>query len=99
MRPSLPSLLASAASHGRGSLTRASPSALLPPVPLYRRILRAHRKHLPREMRVLGDQYVKAEFRAHRDVDNPVHLVSLRDGLPLSPPPFFGGGDRACERW
>jgi hypothetical protein len=50
--------------------------ALLPPIYLYRRLLRAHRKHLPAEMRVLGDEYVKAEFRAHRDVENPVHLVS-----------------------
>ena len=49
---------------------------LLPPIPLYRRLLRAHRKHLPPEMRLLGDEYVKAEFRAHRDVENPVHLVS-----------------------
>lgn len=49
--------------------------ALLPPIPLYRRLLRAHRKHLPTEMRVLGDEYIKAEFRAHRKVDNPAHLV------------------------
>lgn len=49
--------------------------ALLPPIPLYRRLLRAHRKFLPKEMRLLGDEYVKAEFRAHRDVENPVHLV------------------------
>ena len=50
--------------------------ALLPPMPLYRRLLRAHRKHLPSEMRLLGDEYIKAEFRAHRDVDNPAHLVN-----------------------
>jgi hypothetical protein len=30
-------------------------------------------------MRVLGDEYVKAEFRAHRDVENPVHLVWLSE--------------------
>jgi len=52
------------------------PHALLPPIPLYRRLLRGHRKHLPPEMRVLGDEYVKAEFRAHRGVDNPIHIVS-----------------------
>lgn len=51
--------------------------ALLPPIPLYRRLLRAHRKFLPGEMRLLGDEYVKAEFRAHREVDNPIHLVSF----------------------
>lgn len=54
---------------------RAVPPALLPPIPLFRRILRGHRKFLPSEMRVLGDQYVKSEFRAHRDVENPMHIV------------------------
>ncbi|KAF2207400.1 hypothetical protein CERZMDRAFT_11607, partial [Cercospora zeae-maydis SCOH1-5] len=53
------------------------PPALLPPIPLYRRILRTHRKHLPQEMRVLGDEYVKAEFRAHQKIDNPVHIVGF----------------------
>ncbi|KAI8279406.1 Succinate dehydrogenase assembly factor 3 [Colletotrichum sp. SAR11_57] len=52
-----------------------TPMALLPPIPLYRRLLRAHRKYLPTEMRLLGDDYIKAEFRAHRTVDNPAHLV------------------------
>jgi len=52
-----------------------APMAILPPIPLYRRLLRAHRKHLPTEMRLLGDEYIKAEFRAHRNVDNPAHLV------------------------
>ena len=56
---------------------RPAPMALLPPIPLYRRLLRAHRKHLPAEMRLLGDEYVKSEFRAHREVDNPMHIVSL----------------------
>lgn len=51
--------------------------ALLPPILLYRRLLRAHRKYLPAEMRVLGDQYVKAEFRAHQKIDNPVHIVGF----------------------
>ncbi|KAK8201595.1 hypothetical protein M8818_005849 [Zalaria obscura] len=51
--------------------------ALLPPIPLYRRILRSHRKHLPSEMRVLGDEYVKSEFRAHRNIDNPVHIIGF----------------------
>jgi hypothetical protein len=26
-------------------------------------------------MRILGDSYVKNEFRAHRDVENPLHIV------------------------
>ncbi|KAF2459260.1 hypothetical protein BDY21DRAFT_187325 [Lineolata rhizophorae] len=50
--------------------------ALLPPIPLYRRLLRAHRK-LPPEMRLLGDEYVKSEFRAHRNVENPIHIVGF----------------------
>jgi hypothetical protein len=26
-------------------------------------------------MRLLGDEYIKAEFRAHKNVDNPAHMV------------------------
>ena len=59
MRPSL-LRLASAANTQRG--LKPNPMALLPPIPLYRRLLRAHRKHLPAEMRLLGDEYIKAEF-------------------------------------
>lgn len=73
MRASL-RLLASAMPTTKGMSP--GPMALLPPVYLYRRLLRAHRKHLPSEMRLLGDEYIKAEFRAHREVENPVHLVS-----------------------
>lgn len=69
-------LLATATDLGTNQGFKAAPMALLPPIPLYRRLLRAHRKHLPREMRLLGDEYVKSEFRAHRDVENPVHIVS-----------------------
>ena len=57
-----------------------APSALLPPIPLYRTILRTHRKRLNVEQRVLGDMYVKAEFRAHRDIDNPVQIVGTSPG-------------------
>ena len=28
-------------------------------------------------MRLLGDEYIKSEFRAHRDVENPMHIVRL----------------------
>ena len=52
-----------------------APLALLPPIPLYRRLLRAHRKHLDPQMRLLGDEYIKSEYRAHRDVENPMHIV------------------------
>jgi hypothetical protein len=58
--------------------------ALLPPIPLYRTLLRTHRKKLPVEQRLLGDMYVKAEFRAHRDIDNPVQIVSTPLCLQLS---------------
>lgn len=69
-------LMAMPTSAGTGKGFRPAPLALLPPIPLYRRLLRAHRKHLSREMRLLGDEYIKSEFRAHRDVENPVHIVS-----------------------
>lgn len=74
MRPTL-RLLATPTSLRRG--LKPEPTALLPPIPLYRRLLRAHRKHLPAEMRVLGDEYVKSEFRAHQKIDNPVHIVGF----------------------
>lgn len=35
-------------------------------ISLYRSILRAHKKHLPKQMRDLGDAYVKSEFRLHK---------------------------------
>ncbi|KAL7628588.1 hypothetical protein AAE478_000103 [Parahypoxylon ruwenzoriense] len=73
MRPSW-RLLATAMT---GNGLRPAPMALLPPIPLYRRLFRAHRKHLPPEMRLLGDEYIKAEFRAHRNVDNPAHLIGF----------------------
>ena len=74
MRPAL-RLLATPSRITRGS--KPEPMALLPPILLYRRLLCAHRKHLPAEMRVLGDQYVKSEFRAHQKIDNPVHIVGF----------------------
>ncbi|KAH9917028.1 ACN9-domain-containing protein [Fomitopsis serialis] len=67
---------------------RGASATLLPPIPLYRRILRAH-CHLPREMRSLGDDYVKAEFRRHKEITNKVHIFGFLtqwkiylDGLP-----------------
>lgn len=50
---------------------------LLPPLALYRRILRAHRTHLPADFRQLGDQYVKHEFQQHRSTDNPLYIVGF----------------------
>jgi len=66
-------------------------AALLPPIPLYRRILRVHR-YLPVEMRSLGDDYVKAEFRRHKDVTDPGHIIGFLsqwkvylDQIPVGP--------------
>ncbi|KAF8978769.1 acetate non-utilizing protein 9 [Entomortierella lignicola] len=55
----------------------ASQKALIPPLTLYRQILRAHRVHLPPQFRILGDGYVKAEFHRHKDVDNPLYIVGF----------------------
>lgn len=70
-------LLATPTAAGSTRGLKPAPLALLPPIPLYRRILRTHRRHLDPEMRLLGDQYVRAEFRAHREVENPVHIVGV----------------------
>ncbi|EXJ89359.1 hypothetical protein A1O3_02426 [Capronia epimyces CBS 606.96] len=56
---------------------RAPTLALLPPIPLYRRLLRIHRKKLGAEERIFGDTYLKAEFRRHRDIENPLHIVGF----------------------
>lgn len=70
MRPSLVRLV-----RPRRPERKASP--LLPPLRLYRAILRAHATKLPVELRPLGDQYVKTEFRAHQKIDNPLHIVGF----------------------
>ena len=62
---------------GNSNPLRPAPLALLPPIPLYRRLFRAHRNRLDPEARVLGDQYIKAEFRAHQRIDNPLHIVGF----------------------
>lgn len=69
-------LLASTDSMKPNLLRPQRPLALLQAIPLYRRILRSHRK-LPLKERLLGDPYVKAEFRAHREVDNPAHIIGF----------------------
>jgi Complex1_LYR-like len=56
---------------------RPPPLALLPPIPLYRRLLRTHRKKLNPEQRIFGDTYIKSEFRRHKDVENPLHIVGF----------------------
>lgn len=49
---------------------------VLPPLQLYREILRAHRR-LPQLLRHLGDAYVRLEFKAHKDIDNPLHIIGF----------------------
>ncbi|GAC72093.1 uncharacterized conserved protein [Moesziomyces antarcticus T-34] len=51
-------------------------ATILPPVKLYRRLLRAHRK-LDADMRAVGDNYIKDEFRRHRSIDNPLQIVGF----------------------
>lgn len=48
----------------------------MPPLSLFREILRAHRG-LPQFQRSLGDSYVRAEFKAHKNTDNPLHIVGF----------------------
>ena len=43
-------------------------------ISLYRSLLRAHKKHLPTQMRDLGDTYVKSEFRLHKTA-KPEHVT------------------------
>lgn len=57
MRPTLVQL-ANALSKAPPNLNEASAMLYLP-IPLYRRLLRAHR-NLPTEMRTLGDVYIKS---------------------------------------
>lgn len=54
---------------------------------LYRGILRAHQKHLPEEMRTLGDSYVKSEFKLHKTVKDSSQLDS-----------FFNAWDQYLEQ-
>lgn len=70
-------IFATATTFGSVKPLRPTPMALLPPIPLYRRLLRAHRNKLPPQERLLGDEYVKSEFRAHRNIDNPVQIIGF----------------------
>lgn len=70
-------LLANPTAIGSTNGLKPAPLALLPPIPLYRRLLRAHRKFLDPQMRLLGDEYIKSEYRSHRNIENPMHIVSI----------------------
>ncbi|KAL5010422.1 hypothetical protein ScPMuIL_012727 [Solemya velum] len=45
---------------------------------LYKGILRLHRG-LPRDLKAIGDQYVKEEFRLHKDVSSEEGAVFLEE--------------------
>lgn len=32
---------------------------------------------MPEKMRLLGDKYIKNEFRAHKNVENPIHIIGF----------------------
>ncbi|KAF8707326.1 hypothetical protein AX14_013612 [Amanita brunnescens Koide BX004] len=88
--------LAESVRSGGLNLRKVSETLYLP-IPLYRRLLRAH-KFLPHEMRSLGNDYVKAEFRRHRETTNPVHVMGFLtqwkmylDELPRSHDTRFSG--------
>jgi hypothetical protein len=78
-----PRLLAVHTNAGATTGLKPAPLALLPPLPLYRRLFRTHRKFLPREMRLLGDEYIKSEFRKHRNAENPLHIVRALSGARI----------------
>ena len=49
---------------------RKAQAAAYPVLSLFRSILRAHEKYLPADARALGDDYVRQEFRLHRDASS-----------------------------
>ncbi|RMZ75497.1 hypothetical protein DV737_g5270, partial [Chaetothyriales sp. CBS 132003] len=57
--------------------SRSQPISILPPIPLYRALLRLHRRALTPEERVFGDTYLKSEFHRHKSIENPLHIVGF----------------------
>ncbi|SJK99722.1 related to acetate non-utilizing protein 9, mitochondrial precursor [Armillaria ostoyae] len=75
-------------------------ASLLPPIVLYRRLLRAHRPLPDVTAQVRAeDTAINAEFRRHREVANPLHIIGFLsqwkaylDNLPVeSKPEEFTG--------
>ena len=46
---------------------------------LYKRVLTLHRRQLKPHMRVLGDQYVRDEFKRHKSADSKFVPLFLRE--------------------
>lgn len=61
---------------------RRATATLLPPIKLYRRLLRAHRA-LDADMRAVGDNYIKDEFKRHAGIDNPLQIVGFLSSWKL----------------
>lgn len=49
-------------------------------IPLYRSILRAHKRYLPHEMKGLGDSYVQSEFKLFKKVTDEGQLDQFYTG-------------------
>ena len=47
---------------------------------MYRSILKLHAQHLPMNMRLLGDAYVKNEFKLHKNVTNETQNMKFLQG-------------------
>ena len=67
---------------------------------LFKAILRLHRG-MPQELKALGDQYVKDEFRRHKDADPqfvPVFMNEWTVGHRHMPADFSVYRERKCKR-
>ncbi|CAO1621364.1 unnamed protein product [Sympodiomycopsis kandeliae] len=80
------------------ALLQRTAATLLPPIPLYRRLLRAHRNVLSYEMRSLGDNYLKDEFKRHKKVDNPLQIVGFLGQWKLYLDQMEGGSSTEGEK-
>lgn len=49
---------------------------LLPPLQLYKRIVKVHNK-MPPGLSDLGKSFVKSEFKQHKDIDNAYEIVAF----------------------
>lgn len=52
---------------------------LITPLRLFKQILKQHNKQFRNEpeMKKLGDEYVKLEFKRHADIENPLYIVGF----------------------
>ena len=50
---------------------------------LFKTCLRLHRG-LPTQMQIIGDAYVKDEFKRHKAIDNPAQIASFMEAWAVS---------------